>query len=113
MFIFSSKKGSSNPRDVEEHRNTNLYECLDNTIFLLLNRGDIFRIKATSIKGVDQTMDEDNKEDGHGSDPIGVINSLLFDWLLLLLVWLMLKSVHIFTCATIEHQVRLLLVITL
>jgi len=103
MLIFGPKKGSSNPRYVEEHRNTDLNKCLNNTIFLLLDGRDIFRIESTCIEGINEAMDEDDKKDGHSSDPICIIHSLLLCWLLLLLFWLMLQSVHILPCSTVEH----------
>jgi hypothetical protein len=53
MLVLSSKKGGSDSRNIEEHRNTYLHEGLDDTVFLLLDSWDVFSIQITGIEGVD------------------------------------------------------------
>lgn len=54
-----------------------MYEGLNDAIFLLLNRGHVIRVEATSIERVAERVDEDNEYDGDSPNPIHVKHSLL------------------------------------
>lgn len=55
-----------------------MHKTLNNSIFFLLYGGHIIRIKTTSIEWITKSMYENDQNNGHRSNPIGIIDSLLY-----------------------------------
>lgn len=77
VLFLCVEEGCTDSRDIEKHWNTNLNEALNDTVFLLLQLRYIIGVKSTGIKGIAESVHQNNENDGHGSNPIHVINSLL------------------------------------
>ena len=100
ILLLGVEKGSSNSRDIEEHGDSDLDQCLDDSVFLLLDGGIDFRVEATCIKRIHQAVHKNDEYNSHGSNPIGVEDSFLRLFFLLLSLFVLrleVESVDVLT----------------